>query len=114
MITPRAAKKLLRLVERDRQAGWVLFEPVDLFTARRHSKVGKVFIFEPPRDMEAEFERNPDRHHVIESHRQIGIVSLAKVQSLNNATEGAEQDEMQDLMKKQVELGESKREAQAW
>merc|ERR1719253_1121444 len=115
-LSPRGAKKLLRMVWREQgQDGWRHYQPVDLFVAKRNRKLGNVFIFEPPSDMKEEFERNPDRHHVIESHRQIGIVALAKgLGSLNKAAKSPEQEEMDGLLQEQVRLGDANQPLQGW
>lgn len=96
VVTPKGAKRLLKLAGHMRAGDRRSFQPVDLFVGHRLKQL-KVFIFEPPEHLVRYFDANPDRHHVLETMRQIGIVKLAKnTPSLNKPTED---DEYQKMMK---------------
>jgi len=109
IISQKGARRVLHIVERERGQGPRAFEPVDLYLSRRHLEIQDVFFFEPPKYLAAEFELNPDRHHVVESHRQVGIVRLGRdVPSLNNPPEeAAETNEISNALQKSAELGQA-------
>merc|ERR1711904_298005 len=98
------------MVRKDRRSGWRNWQPVDLFVSHRSHLLKGVYVFKPPEKLAQYFVQNPDRHHVIESHDQMGIVYIAKnVPSLNTPTESAEKEEMQKCLKDQVNHGEAGR-----
>ena len=62
---------------------------MDLFVAHR-LKLINVYVFEPSASLAVEFRERPDKHHVLTTMRQIGIVTLAQFPSTNKALEDEE------------------------
>mmetsp|Transcript_128901 Transcript_128901/g.234184 ORF Transcript_128901/g.234184 Transcript_128901/m.234184 type:complete len:496 (+) Transcript_128901:117-1604(+) len=109
-VSPKGATRLLKMRRKDRQSGFKSWQPVDLWLSHNSHRLKGVFVFEPPYHLQEYFEKNPDRHHVIESHRQMGIVYIAKnLPSLNTPTQSAEKDEMVKCVQDQVKHGEANR-----
>lgn len=104
MVTPSGARRLLRLASRARKGGRRSFQPVDLFVSHRLRKLN-VYIFEPSATLATYFQKNPDRHHVLETMRQVGIVRIAKVPSLNKPLEDEEFLNQTAFFSKVNELG---------
>jgi len=86
--SPRGARKLLHLVREARgcseagHRGRRIFQPVDNFIAQRLQHL-RVFAFEPPPDLASEFVLDSDTHHVGSAYRQVGVVRVARLPSLN-------------------------------
>eukprot|EP00747_Dinoflagellata_sp_TGD_P190815 gnl/TRDRNA2_/TRDRNA2_53236_c0_seq1.p1 gnl/TRDRNA2_/TRDRNA2_53236_c0~~gnl/TRDRNA2_/TRDRNA2_53236_c0_seq1.p1 ORF type:complete len:367 (-),score=42.74 gnl/TRDRNA2_/TRDRNA2_53236_c0_seq1:223-1323(-) len=121
VVSPRGAKRLKRLAraargcgkEDSQRRGHRLFQPVDLFIAHRLSKLS-VFGFEPTPELAAEFAMDRDQHHVLSTMRQIGVVRIARLPSLNhNGTENhAEAASVRDAISRVVRLGEAQKSAE--
>jgi len=114
VISPKGAKKLLEEVKEHRKGKRRRFQPVDLFVSRRVGLL-EVFMFEPSPELNEYFEEYPDRHHVLTTMRQKGIVTIQKTESLNAPANNSETAELNDLSKRVVWLAqEGERFVAAW
>mmetsp|Transcript_51643 Transcript_51643/g.122915 ORF Transcript_51643/g.122915 Transcript_51643/m.122915 type:complete len:483 (+) Transcript_51643:130-1578(+) len=105
VVSPAGAKRLLQLTKRERSGDRRLFQPVDLFVAHRLRQL-KVFTFEPSAALAVEFEQRPDRHHVLSTMRQVGIVTLAQYPTTNRGLADEEAAEVEKHSAKGREYGE--------
>jgi len=105
-ISPKGAQRLLKLADSSRR-GRRSFQPVDLFVSHRLKSL-EVFAFEPTKDLAEEFARNPDRHHVLSTMRQVGILSLRQFPSTNAPTQDEEASKIEKLNSEIMRFGQSK------
>lgn len=113
LVTPQGAQRLLRLVERERHGGRRFFQPVDLFVAHRLAQL-EVLVLEPPEDLARDFELRPDPHHVLETMRQVGVVTLGDTPSTNQPAEDAETAEVRKHLDRVTQDGRAGKFLKSW
>lgn len=114
VVTPKGALRLLDLAKRARRSEKRLFQPVDLFVAHRLKEI-QAYVFEPTPELASAFEEDPDRHHVLETMRQVGIVKLdKKSESVNTHAQDDESAEMQKKLNKVVVYGNDMQYVKSW
>lgn len=120
VVSPEGARLLLHLAAMARHDPSMpsgkrrIFQPVDLFVSHRLDLLD-VYVFEAPPALATWFENYPDLHHVLPSHRQVGIVVLRGRPSTNMPQqESNESIEMSALVTKASRMGEENRAYESW